>query len=82
MECCWKDEVKGEVCQTCFYGPNGYLTKCGEVEIQMIGSLTGGDAPAFTEQQEQQQLACVDSTSPDPSTGLCADGTQPQSLDG
>ena len=38
-----------------------------------IQCTASSPAPTF-----DQQLACADGTSPDPSTGLCADGSQPQ----
>ena len=28
----------------------------------------------------EQQLVCTDGTAPDPTTGLCADGSQPQAF--
>ena len=28
----------------------------------------------------EQQLVCADGTAPDPTTGLCADGSQPQAF--
>ena len=34
-------------------------------------------APGVT--TAEQQLVCSDGTAPDPTTGLCADGSQPQS---